>query len=396
MVFSSIDEEEICYIRKLHYFSFSRLAPLALGLLLFFNAKTLSRNLSFQYMGGITCGVGLSALVMIVLLGRMIPMKKNAFLTFIVGGSSIFMWFANRFKNQVADIATTYPWIVSMYLLITGVLSFFGVFWFEDNLKKPKYQQIVCWILQLVGIWCVSISSWNLLLNVGLVGALLFYEFIQFSSRYQPNWKKLGEKFNRKAATVTKDSDGDSSKIFCTPQRSQKGTSSTFGAQCAAESTPRANFFSPVTRFLQRRPVTPANSIKKYLTKEEYEEQGLKETDAGLQALKDQIRASDDPWSLLKKLSSQTRNKVIDFANGQSHLGSENEENQLDLDFSTSESDSDDDPLNTVSNRSLNRTYNVTHSHSKSPRHTPRENRTSNLRKQVLQKNTLSPRPNWK
>ena len=72
----------------------------------------------------------------------------------------------------------------------------------------------MCAVLHLVGIWCVSISSWNLLLsltlsNVGLAGALLFYEFIQFPSCYQPNWKKLGEKFNRKAATVTKDSDGD-------------------------------------------------------------------------------------------------------------------------------------------------------------------------------------------
>ena len=66
------------------------------------------------------------------------------------------------------------------------------------------------------------------------------------------------------------------------------------------------------------------------MTKEEYEEQGLKETDAGLQALKDQIRAMDlaSLASLLKKLSSETRNKIIDFANGQSHLGSENEENQ--------------------------------------------------------------------
>ena len=55
---------------------------------------------------------------------------------------------------QVADIATTYPWIVSMYLLITGVLSFFGVFWFEDNLKKPKYQE--CF---LTSIHCIVYNS---------------------------------------------------------------------------------------------------------------------------------------------------------------------------------------------------------------------------------------------
>jgi len=61
-IFSSIENEEICYLKELRFFSFSRFAPLALGLLLFFNAKILSRNLSFQYMGGITCGVGLSAL----------------------------------------------------------------------------------------------------------------------------------------------------------------------------------------------------------------------------------------------------------------------------------------------------------------------------------------------
>ena len=160
------------------------------------------------------------------------------------------------------------------------------------------------------------------------------------------------------------------------------------------ESTPRANFFSPVTRFLQRRRVTPTNSIKKYLTEEEYEQQGIKETDAGLELLKDQIRA--DPWKLLGKLSNETRNKIIGFANGESHLGAENEEN-VELYFANSESYSDDDPLETYSNRSLNRSHNA-HTHSKATRHsTPgRDNRTSNLRRQVLQKNTLSPRPIWK
>ena len=58
---SKIEDEEVCYIAQLRVFSAYRLAPLIIGFVLFFKAKDFSRSISFQYVGGITFGVVLSA-----------------------------------------------------------------------------------------------------------------------------------------------------------------------------------------------------------------------------------------------------------------------------------------------------------------------------------------------
>ena len=63
---------------------------------------------------------------------------------------------------------------------------------------------------------------------------------------------------------------------------------------------------------------------------------------------------------LLSKLSNETRNKVIDFAVGGSHLGDDNED-MSDNDDMSDDSDSDDNPMK---NHSLNRTYNANRTHS--------------------------------
>ena len=44
------------------------------------------------------------------------------------------------------------------------------------------------------------------------------------------------------------------------------------------------------------------------------------ETDAGVNALRDSIRQSPDPWKVLKKLKPETRAKLIDFVDSGDHL----------------------------------------------------------------------------
>ena len=58
---SNLKNENICYLSHLRIVSFSRVIPLLLGLALFFNAKSMSRNLAFHYAGGITSGIAFAA-----------------------------------------------------------------------------------------------------------------------------------------------------------------------------------------------------------------------------------------------------------------------------------------------------------------------------------------------
>ena len=81
-------------------------------------------------------------------------------------------------------------------------------------------------------------------------------------------------------------------------------------------------------------------SVKKYLTQEEYEEQGKRETDLGLVSLRDQINSSPEPMKLLKKLHPDTRNKIINFATGADHIDSD-DSSDLDLNSHSDEEDID-------------------------------------------------------
>merc|ERR1711953_1131126 len=131
-------------------------------------------------------------------------------------------------------------------------------------------------------------------------------------------------------------------------------------------------------------PQKEIQSVKMYLTQEEYEEQGKRETDLALVSLRDQINSSPEPMKLLKKLHPDTRNLVIDFA-----TGADSEDfglQDLDLKSQSDEEDIDstDGELTSTPRTPLPPT---------TPR-TPRQNHANNLRRQVLQKNTS--RPIWK
>ena len=97
--------------------------------------------------------------------------------------------------------------------------------------------------------------------------------------------------------------------------------------------TPRSNFFSPLRLF--QRKASPV-SVKKFLTQEEYDEQGRIETEKQLKELQEQIRSSPDPLKLMSKLSKGTVHKVINFSLDGDHLN----DSDSDEDLTVSDEDS--------------------------------------------------------
>ena len=251
------------------------------------------------------------------------PMKRSGLLSLWVGGSSVIIWAFNRFQSQALELIQAYPWAVSAYVMLAAGFSFCFCYWFESNLKTPKFQKIICWILQCIGLGLIFISSWLVTINVAIITFLLIREFVLFSKR--PSAPSGGAAHSG-AGDVTIPNGSPRAKMM-TPERK-----SFFPAQT---STPRSNFFSPLRLFQQRAPLV---SVKKYLTQEEYEEQGKRETDLGLASLRDQINSSPEPMKLLKKLHPDTRNKIINFATGSDHIDSDSSD--LDL---NSQSDEEED-----------------------------------------------------
>jgi len=357
---ASLAKEHVCYSTKLRMFSLSRVVPLIFGLALFFNAKKMSRNIGFHYAGGVTSGIALAAFVALFMLARLLPMKRNMLLSIWAGGSSLLMWAGTRFQDQVLELLQAYPWIFSIYLVGAAGFSYCICFYYEDQLRNDKVQKMAGWLLQLIGLVSILISSWRMGINIAIVTILLVREFALFSQRHIVDWKRM--RYRPRNETESQNGAGD--QLSTTPI--ERKPADFFPRPV---STPRSNFFSPL-RIFQRK-ASPV-SIKKFLTPEEYEEQGRLETEKQLANLQTAIKNSPEPLQLMSKLSKETVHKVINFSLNGSHINDSDEDEEL--------STGSDDEL-------CEKTYTVNRHNGSGYHPSPvRDNRASNLRRQVLQK----------
>ena len=242
------------------------------------------------------------------MLARLLPMKRSMLTSIWLGGSSLIMWCATRFQDQVLELLQAYPWMFSIYIIVAAGFSYCICFFYEDQLRNPKIQKITGWFLQLVGLLAILISSWKMSVNIAIVTILLVRDFALFSSKHIV-----------KNATPTRNGVGGGD---ATPKRRPED----FFSPKLTATSPRSNFFSPL-RIFQRKQ-SPV-SVKKFLTKEEYEEQGRIETEKQLKLLQEQIKGSPEPLTLMSKLSKDTVHKVINFSLNGSHLNDSDSEEEL-------------------------------------------------------------------
>lgn len=299
-------QEELCYSAEFTFLSMWRVLPLMVGILIFFKAKTVTEQIGFHYTAGVSMGVGLFAIGLLIIIARLVP--KRGFITFwgvIAGGTGFLSFLAAKFYSQASDFIETYPFLVIAYILISAALSFTACYWYEDSMKHPKYQRICCWFLQLIGLVLIGISSWNLKFNIFIGGVVLAIEMFSYGKRHGTTWFN----FMGKKANFTTESPRNNVTISPTPSQ-------------------RPNFFSPIAnlrripmRFRGATSVGPALFMeKKFLTNDEYEDEGERETTNAIEQLKESISNSPNPWKVLSKLSKETQSKLIDFVETGDHL----------------------------------------------------------------------------
>uniref|UniRef100_UPI00358E09D5 nuclear envelope integral membrane protein 1-like isoform X2 n=1 Tax=Myxine glutinosa TaxID=7769 RepID=UPI00358E09D5 len=124
---------------------------LVLGLLLFFYADSLSRSASFLYTSGVLLGVFASLLVIIFVLSRLLPAKRNVFFMIVASGWSMAVFMMQRVYRNLGTILSQHWQIVIGYFVTVGCISF-AVCYRHGPLRDERSIQLLSWALQLVSL----------------------------------------------------------------------------------------------------------------------------------------------------------------------------------------------------------------------------------------------------
>jgi hypothetical protein len=201
--------------------------------------------------------------------------------------------------------------VVMIYVLVSASLSFLACYYYEESvLRHPKWQNFVCWALQLIGLLLIGVSSWNIKLNIFIAICVLAKELAKYSRRHGTFTNTVKKSPSHVKSRLQANTPFSTTSAPSTPQ---------FNKDSRVSKTPQTpNFFSPIAG-LRRLPMRlgfmrnnepTGTPEKKFLTKEEYEEQGERETNNAILELKASIENSPNPWKELGKLSKDTQSKV--------------------------------------------------------------------------------------
>ncbi|XP_078390888.1 nuclear envelope integral membrane protein 1 isoform X2 [Cetorhinus maximus] len=120
------------------------------GLLLFFNAETLSRSQLFFYTTGMSFGVLASLIILIFVLARLLPKKSSLYLL-VAGGWSVSLYLIQVTLRNLQFLLREYWQYVIGYVTISAFVSF-AVCYKYGPLEEDRSVNLLNWALQLLGL----------------------------------------------------------------------------------------------------------------------------------------------------------------------------------------------------------------------------------------------------
>ncbi|XP_013413904.1 nuclear envelope integral membrane protein 1-like [Lingula anatina] len=129
---------------------------LFLGLILFFNARRLSKNIVFYYGTGMTVGLLASCLIIVFIVSRFVP-RKTGYVV-LVGGWSFSLFLLNAMWSNVQNILETYSHYVLGYFAVAGLLTLAVLYW-RGPVTDPRSLNLIKWTLQLCALGLVYGST---------------------------------------------------------------------------------------------------------------------------------------------------------------------------------------------------------------------------------------------
>ncbi|XP_066491654.1 nuclear envelope integral membrane protein 2 isoform X3 [Tiliqua scincoides] len=231
------------------------------GGLLFHFAHNLSRSIVFYYCAGVTFGVLATLVFLLLMLKRFIP-KLSTFWILMSGCWFSSLYLLYTWKDYLIHLWYHYTRYILGYILIVGFTSF-GICYKHGPLNSERSMNLFMWTLQLIGLILVYFGIAIPPVAYAVIGILLCSKILHYPLRI---FHSLGRK---------------ASNIFRTKQV-EVG----------------------------------------YLTADEYQEQGERETVKALEELRTFCRSSNFPsWVAVVKL--QSPQKFANFVLGLSHVSPE-------------------------------------------------------------------------
>ncbi|EDO48896.1 predicted protein [Nematostella vectensis] len=145
------------------------------GLILFWEADSLSRSVTFYYGSGIVLGVVVSLLLAVFLLHRLIPSKSGAYML-LAGGWSISLFVLQWTWNNLVDLVLDRNVFVITYFTIAGLVSF-GLCYYNGPVSNQRGLDLIRWTIQFIAVYLMykGIQPESLSLAVLIIALLTFF-----------------------------------------------------------------------------------------------------------------------------------------------------------------------------------------------------------------------------
>ncbi|XP_058121363.1 nuclear envelope integral membrane protein [Anopheles ziemanni] len=160
----------------LNRFDLWRFGLLALGVLLFSSARSMSQNALFYYSGGILVGLGTFALAMVYFFSKLMPYRP-LMLGFMVGGWTLGFYGMQLLYENLRLIFIQYQHYVFWYMTVVGSISFLICYRLGPP-KDPRSKQVIQWGLQLVALTLIFFCSYQRTLSTALVLLVIIGHYI--------------------------------------------------------------------------------------------------------------------------------------------------------------------------------------------------------------------------
>jgi hypothetical protein len=312
--------------------AYERITLLVAGVVLLFGAPRLARSVTLFYGAGITVGILASVLILLYMFGKFVPKKTSIVgLGILTGGYTLFASFFYWFWNHALEVAISNWQYVTAYIIVAALISF-AVLYRMAPPTNERTLNLIQWTVQLGGVACIFLSFPMREVGVASVAiTLLLYNFT--------GWCSI---------------------VFAPLFLVYRVLACILGPLFA----PFACLFSPLIRCLSLLdPRHWTRPTRRFLTQQEYEEQGRVETKKSLEDLRKYCRHRDDGiWDKISNLHDSKR--FASFLAGKAHISAQEQvdyEWQEGGDLDTTTSESEQEP-----SRDEN-----THSPSQSATHTP-------------------------
>eukprot|EP00794_Sanderia_malayensis_P003475 gene3475-3973_t len=131
------------------------------GIILFFFAETFSRHMLFFYASGLTLGLLMSWMFVLILILKLIPYKKSFFFAFAAGGTSLGLYLTQTLLMNLQFYAQYHAYWLLCYTGIVSLLTF-AVLYYKGPPKNTRTLNLIKWSLQILGLMCIFNSTWAL------------------------------------------------------------------------------------------------------------------------------------------------------------------------------------------------------------------------------------------